>query len=74
MSLNDLLAAELLRCKAECTAVNAELLRIVANADPHNIVELEDAIRAALKRLKEAADRLHDATVALNNSAQTRVQ
>lgn len=74
MSLKDLLAAELLRCKAECTAVNAELLRIVANADPENLVDLEGAIRAVLTQLKEAADRLHDATAALKDSVHPRVQ
>ena len=74
MSLNDLLAAELLRCKAECTEVNAELLRIVARADPENLVELEDSIRAALQRLKGAADRLHDASVALRSSILPRIE
>lgn len=74
MSLNDLLAAELRRCKAECMAVNAELLQIVARADPEKLVELEDAIRGALQRLKEAADRLHDATIALRSGIRTRAE
>jgi hypothetical protein len=74
MSLNDLLEAQLLRCKAECEAVNAELQQIVVGADPQNLVEFEPAIRAVLKRLKETADRLHDATIASEKSVLARVQ
>ena len=72
MPSNELLAAELRRCQAECTDVNAELLRIVASADPANIVELEEGIRAVLTQLKEAADRLHDAATALKDGINTR--
>lgn len=72
MSLNDLLEAALLHCRAECEAVNAELQQIMVAADPDNLVELEPAIRAVLKRLKEASDRLHDATIALRIVVQTR--
>ena len=74
MSLNDLLEAALLQCKAECEAVNIELHRIMTTADPENLVELAPAIGAVLKRLKEASDRLHDATVALRNVVQTGVR
>lgn len=72
--MNDLLEAELQRCKAECEAVNAELQEIVVRADPQNLMEFASAVAIALKRLKEAADRLHDAAAALRNSVQPRVQ
>ena len=74
MSLSDLLEAALQHCKAECEAVNAELHQIMVTADPQNLVELEPAIQAVLKRLKEASDRLHDATIALRTVVQARGQ
>ena len=70
--MNDLLEAALLHCKAECEAVTAELQHIMIAADPENLVEVEPAIRAVLKRLKEASDRLHDATTALRIIVQAR--
>ena len=72
MSLNDLLEAELRRCQAECDAVSAELQRIVAGANPQALADLAPAIGAVLKRLKQAADRLHDTTLALQKVIQTR--
>ena len=74
MSLSDLLEAALLHCKAECEAVSSELHQIMVSADPDRLVELQPAIQAVLKRLKEASDRLHDVTVALRNVVQTRGQ
>ena len=74
MALNDLLEAELRLCQAECEAVNAELRRIVAGADPQTLLELAPSIGAVLKRLKEAADRLHDTTIAIQKVIQTRAQ
>ena len=74
MSLNDLLEATLQHCRAECEAVNAELQQIMVAADPDNLVDLEPAIQAVLKRLKEASDRLHDATIALRTAVQARGQ
>ena len=72
MSLNDLLEAALLHYRAECEAVSAELRQIMITADSENLVETEPAIRAVLKRLKEANDRLQDATTALRIVVQTR--
>jgi hypothetical protein len=69
-----LLEAELLRCKAKCAAVTAELQRIVVNADAEKLAELETAIRTQLKQLKEAADRLHHATIALKNGIPSHIQ
>ena len=72
MSVNDLLEAALLHCKAECEAVTAELQQIAVAADPENLVELGPAILAVLGRLKEASDRLHDMTTALRTVVVTR--
>jgi hypothetical protein len=74
MSLNGLLEAGLLRCKAECEALSAELQEIMVGADPQNLIEHASAIRSVLNRLKIASDRLHDATIALKNVVQTRLR
>jgi hypothetical protein len=66
--LIDLLQAELQRCKTEYEAANAALKQIVANADPERHAELVPAIQAALERLKESSDHLHDAISALRKS------
>ena len=74
MSLNDLLEAALLHCKAECEAITAELQQIVVTADPENLVELAPMIHGVLERLKAASDRLHDASTALRTVIKARGQ
>jgi hypothetical protein len=74
MSLKDRLEAELRRCQAECEAIAAELKQIMVKADPQRVADLEPAIGAVLKRLKEASDRLQDLTSALTILVQTRGQ